>query len=1008
MKKTRSLPPIVAAIPDWLAPRFLGALILVACLAATYATWRGASDDVEQRVRADFDFRERELSVGISSRMQTYLQVLYGVQGLYASSVFVDRAEFHNYVTMQRIDQHFPGIDGVGFMRLVPRAGREAHIAALRREGFPQYIIMPDGERASYAPIVYLEPFKDSNLRAFGFDPYSNAIRAEAMDRARDSGLPAMTAKIHLVQEQGRELKQAGFLIVLPVYDNQLPHATLGERRGAIRGWVYAPFRMGDLMAGLGGEQGKLLDLKIYDGEEIAPAALMYDGDAGAAGGARPAILEKISIAGRRWTLAIGAVQGFDRAEADKPRLIAWGGLLLSLGLAGLTWLLARSRVLAQTALARADALTRQLNLGQAALLTLAVTAQRDGAVLRSILDSTVDGILVDKLDGQVLNANRRLRELWRVPEALDWQSDGAALFVHIELQLNQAAPFLHGRERAPRAREERRDLLHLKDGRVFEQFTRAVQLDSGSARLWSFRDITERSQAEQRERSRRQVLELLATDASLSSVLDSVVLGVEAAHPLMLCSVLLLDAEGKHLLVGAAPSLPAFYNAAVHGLAVDGAPGSCGEAVRSGLRVIAEDLATDPRWQFCRDISVRAGLGACWSEPIRGVSGRVLGSFAIYHRQPRRPDGASLALIEEASRLAGIAVEQAQAGVALRAGEARFRSLYDHAPVALWEQDWSAVRAALGQPPFSGVDDLAGFLLAHPEQTRRLAALVRILDVNAAALAQVGAPGLDKSGVALGLAQNFNDDAMPAFSRAVVALAGGAHLFACESAFLRLDGVARQNELTLLVMPGHEQSLNFVIVSTLDITERKRMNDDLLLLATTDFLTGLPNRRQFMQQLDAEHARLLRELGGCAAVLMLDLDHFKAINDEHGHAVGDAVLRHVAALMLAARRKVDSLGRVGGEEFAILLPGTGMAAAAVFAERLRQRIADTPLAQDGDAAPVTVTVSIGIAVMAGTEAGYEAVLIRADKALYGAKRSGRNRIGLRGHNPARAGQREA
>ncbi|MET3133546.1 diguanylate cyclase (GGDEF)-like protein [Oxalobacteraceae bacterium GrIS 1.11] len=984
MKKTPPASPGVAFSQERLGPYLLGGMILLACLGLTYGVWRSADSDAQRQVQADFDFRVRELVNNIASRMQTYIQVLYGVQGLFGSSELIDRRTFHHYVAMQQIDLHFPGIHGIGYMRLVAGGERAAHVAMVRAEGFPDYDIAPAGERAAYAPVVYLEPFGGSNVRAFGFDPYSEASRRTTLERARDSGLPMMTAKIRLVQEQGRPVKQAGFLIVLPVYHNGLPHDTPAQRRAAILGWVYAPFRMGDLMAGLGGGQAAPLDLEIYDGEVIDDAARMVGGATGAVQNLRRHSVQQISLAGHRWTLLIGAPPSFDRADADKPRLIAAAGLLLSLGLAALTCLLARSRSLAQAALRRAGLLTSQLNAGQAALLAVAEAAERSEAVLRSILDSTIDGILVDNLDGKVLNSNRRFRQLWTVPDTLAWQADG--VFGHLERQLLQAVPGL--RERAPTPDQS---VLHLKDGRVFEQACRSLQLGNETARLWSFRDISERSQSEQRERTRRQVLELLTTGAALEHVLESVVLGVEAANPSMLCSILLLDDGGRSLLVGAAPSLPAFFNAAVHGMALDGAHG---HAVRGGARVIVENIAEDPLWQPCRDLAARAGLAACWSEPVRVGSGKVLGSFAIYHRWPSRPSAVHIALIEESSQLAGIAIEQARAGVALRAGEARFRSLYDHAPVALWEQDWSAVRAALGELVQSGVDDLVAYLRANPSELKRLAGLVRIVDVNAAALAQVGAagpPGGGKSIAALSLAQNFAAGAMDSFAGALTALARGDHFFACESSFLRLDGVARQNELTLLVMPGHEHSLDFVIVSTLDITERKRMNDELLLLATTDSLTSLPNRRQFMARLDAEHARLRRDSNACAAVLMLDLDHFKAVNDGHGHAIGDAMLRHVADLMAGALRKVDTVGRIGGEEFAILLPGTDLAAACVFAERLRRSIADTPLSVDGGA--IAITLSIGIAAMSAGEGAYEGALMRADQALYRAKRGGRNRV---------------
>jgi len=990
-------------LQDLLSPSVLPALVLGGCLGVTAILWQGARADAEQDAQTDFDVRARELVNNLDQRMQTYVQVLYGAQGLFASSTDVTRDEFRSYVGGQELNQHFPGVHGIGYMQLVGAGRLDAHLADARRQGYAGYRVFPAGARDWYAPIVYLEPFNDSNRRALGFDPASEPVRRAALERARDSGRAAMSGRIRLVQEAGEQKEQAGFLVVLPVYGQPPPLRTLAERRAAIRGWVYAPFRVGDLMAGLGGPRAAALDVEIYDGDDIVPAARIYDSAPDAAPSPR-STRQQLGIAGHRWTLRIAALPGAASARADEAARIAWSGAALGMLLTWLAWLLARGRVRAREALARSRALAEELKEGQATLLVLADSAQRSQAVLRSILDSTIDGILVDNLNGTVLNSNRRFRELWNVPEQLDWQSDGAVLMAHMCGQLQHPDCGLRLDEPPPPAEEH--EVLHLKDGRVIEKHTRALQLGSEPARLWSFRDITERTQTERREQTRRHVLELLATGAPLQTILESVVHGVEADNEEMLCSILLLDEQGEHLLVGAAPSLPAFYNAAVHGRSIHGGLGSCGRAVLTRSRVIVEDIHTAPSWAEHCGLATQARLGSCWSDPIYGAGGEVLGTFAIYHHDARRPSIANMAQIEQAARLAGIAIEQAQAAVALRAGEARFRSLYDHAPVALWEQDWSAVRAALAELEVSGVDDLGRYLQANPSQLRRLASLVRILDVNAAALAQVGAPAGRKDLTALSLAQNFDAGAMPNFALALAALAQGRHVFTCEGGFERLDGVARLNELTLLVMPGHTHSLDFVIVSTLDITERSRMNDELRVLATTDFLTGLPNRREFMGRLADEEGRLQRDIGACAAVLLLDIDHFKRINDEHGHPAGDAVLRQLAELMRVGQRKIDMLGRIGGEEFAIVLPGTTLDAAAVFAERLRQRVAETPMRLDGGAGStvlvtVTVTVSIGVAVMGGRQPGGDAALIRADQALYRAKRGGRNRVELMGAEEA-------
>lgn len=161
--------------------------------------------------------------------------------------------------------------------------------------------------------------------------------------------------------------------------------------------------------------------------------------------------------------------------------------------------------------------------------------------------------------------------------------------------------------------------------------------------------------------------------------------------------------------------------------------------------------------------------------------------------------------------------------------------------------------------------------------------------------------------------------------------------------------------------------------------------------LATTDPLTGLPNRRAFMERIADEHLRIKRYTLPPASVLMLDLDHFKYINDQHGHAAGDAVLRYFGLLLAGDLRQVDFAGRIGGEEFAVLLPATEISAAAVFAERLRQQTEQAIIKHEGIS--LSVTISIGIASLAIDDPDYDAALAAADKALYQAKHEGRNRM---------------
>jgi len=184
------------------------------------------------------------------------------------------------------------------------------------------------------------------------------------------------------------------------------------------------------------------------------------------------------------------------------------------------------------------------------------------------------------------------------------------------------------------------------------------------------------------------------------------------------------------------------------------------------------------------------------------------------------------------------------------------------------------------------------------------------------------------------------------------------------------------------------------VYASFEDITERVLLSQELKLQASTDYLTGVANRRSLMQRLALEFERVKRpgSQHRCA-VLAVDLDLFKQINDTHGHAAGDAVLQQVAALMQRLTRQLDLVARSGGEEFTLLLPDTGTDDALALAERLRSGLAAQPVQHQGR--QLSVTVSVGVSEVLGADASLDAVLARADVALYAAKAGGRNQVRL-------------
>ena len=174
--------------------------------------------------------------------------------------------------------------------------------------------------------------------------------------------------------------------------------------------------------------------------------------------------------------------------------------------------------------------------------------------------------------------------------------------------------------------------------------------------------DITEHKQAELHEKSRNHILELITSGEPLRIILKAIVNAVEHENPTMLCSILLLDNASQHLLHGAASSLPDFYNDAIHGIKIGIGAGSCGTAAFTNERVIIDDIQNHPYWTSYKELASKAGLGACWSEPIRSTKKEVLGTFAIYHHNVNYPTQANIVLIEQTASLASIAIERRQA----------------------------------------------------------------------------------------------------------------------------------------------------------------------------------------------------------------------------------------------------------------------------------------------------------------------------------------------------------
>ena len=200
--------------------------------------------------------------------------------------------------------------------------------------------------------------------------------------------------------------------------------------------------------------------------------------------------------------------------------------------------------------------------------------------------------------------------------------------------------------------------------------------------------DITERKLAENRERMRKYVLELLTSGEPLPEILNGLASGVDEEFPFRKCSILLLDKSERHLFTAAAPKLPHFFCEAINGVEIGLGVGSCGTVAFTGDRVIVEDIQTHPYWASYKELAARAGLAACWSEPICGESGKVLGTFAVYAAEAGAPTESEIRLIETAAKLAGIAIERKQVEDALRTSEERWKFALEGAGDGV--RDWN------------------------------------------------------------------------------------------------------------------------------------------------------------------------------------------------------------------------------------------------------------------------------------------------------------------------------
>jgi diguanylate cyclase (GGDEF)-like protein/PAS domain S-box-containing protein len=480
--------------------------------------------------------------------------------------------------------------------------------------------------------------------------------------------------------------------------------------------------------------------------------------------------------------------------------------------------------------------------------------------------------------------------------------------------------------------------------------------------------DITRQKRAKSQVDGERRLLEMLNGSATLPEVLEAFTRNYERTFPGTMSSVLLLDADGLHLQTVAGPSLPAAYCEAIDGQAIGPGVGSCGTAAFTGKEVLVADIATDPLWKDHVALAQSFGLQACWAIPILSAKGQVLGTFANYHATPRTPTEEELITIRRGAYMAGVAIEHHQTEARLIAGQASLKESALHTQAIL--------------------DNMADGVVTYDANGT-------IHSFNKAASTMFGYPAVAVIGqdIALLTPTARHKEYLPHRKSFVDFRTPGAESLSVEFEAIRRDGTLFPMSLSISKISSAGRHLGIGILR--DITERRLKEDEISRLAFYDPLTELPNRRLLMDRLKQAAATSARK-GSHAAVMFLDLDHFKQLNDTLGHDMGDLLLQEVARRMKTCVRQVDSVARLGGDEFVVLMEAMSgdPEEAAMQAEAVALKVL-TALGQPyalGEHSH-TSTPSIGIVVFMAHEHSVDDLLKKADVAMYQAKTAGRNTI---------------
>ncbi|HEU4769585.1 MAG TPA: CHASE domain-containing protein, partial [Pyrinomonadaceae bacterium] len=293
-------------------------LILLVGLCFTILVYYYFSKLTYEQDLSRFQKSVQEIEDHVRLRVQTSLALLRAGTGLFAASDTVEIEEFNRFVQQIDLQKNYPGVYGIGFSRRFTRAELPSVVERMRNFGFNDFHVWPDDARNEYHAVIYLQPQDPLNQVTMGFDMFTEATRRQAMERARDTGAPAASGRVILVQEQADSQKaQRGFLIYAPVYRNKAPISNEDERRRALQGFVYSPYRIDNFLEPITKEKNYDVSFRVYDGVEQTPDNLMYVGPGGDSSD-KPRFTTSVpeDVAGRTWIIAFATKPSFEAGSS--------------------------------------------------------------------------------------------------------------------------------------------------------------------------------------------------------------------------------------------------------------------------------------------------------------------------------------------------------------------------------------------------------------------------------------------------------------------------------------------------------------------------------------------------------------------------------------------------------------------------------------------------------------------------------------------------------------------